>query len=80
MEELGQGSGAWKRSSRSKWSQWQGCGRGRLLQRGRRGSGRAAVDTAEQQSGSAGTAVGAATEGCVGRNIYGATVSQTVLN
>ena len=28
LEELGQGSGAWGRSSRSEWSQRQGRGRG----------------------------------------------------
>ena len=69
MEELGQGSGAWKRRQRQ-------CGS-------------VAVDTgppaAVRQCGSghrasSGSTAEAAAEGCVGRYIYGVTISQTVLN
>ena len=85
MEELGQGSGAWERSSRSKWSQRQrqGCSRAveavieaaavRQCGSGHRASRATVRQRDVLQSGSA-------AEECVGRNIYGARISQTVLN
>ena len=76
MEELGQGSGAWERSSRSKWSQRQRQGCSRAVE----AVTEAAAVRQWTQGLQSGSAAEAAAEGCVGRNIYGATISQTVLN